>query len=130
MLILHFIIGFQSQSINLTNSFARVYIPIREIVFHELPRDFSIDGGQCDVVLRLKKSLYGQSEAAHLWCEKLRNVLLARGFVISKVDPCLFISNIVICVVYMDDCLFWARSQSQIDNVIKSFKEDGPSYNW
>ena len=48
----------------------------------------------------------------------------------SKVGPCLFMSKTVICVVYVDDCLFWAPSQSEIDNVMKSFKEDGPSYNW
>ena len=48
----------------------------------------------------------------------------------SKVDPCLFMSKTVICVVYVDDCLFWARSESEIDNVMKSFKEDVPSYNW
>ena len=36
----------------------------------------------------------------------------------------------VICVVYVDDCLFWAHSQSEIDNIMNSFKEDGPSYNW
>ena len=29
----------------------------------------------------------------------------------------------------MDDCLFWERSKYDIDNVMKSFKEDGPSYN-
>ena len=39
-------------------------------------------------------------------------------------------SNAVVFVVYVDDCLFWARSQSDIDNVMKSFKDDGPSYNW
>ena len=48
----------------------------------------------------------------------------------STVDPCLFMSKTVICVVYVDDFLFWARSQSDIDNVMKNFKEDGPSYNW
>ena len=48
----------------------------------------------------------------------------------SKVDPFLFMSKTVICVVYVDDCLFWARSQSDIDNLMKSFNEDGPSYNW
>ena len=48
----------------------------------------------------------------------------------SKVDPCLVMSKTVICVVYMDDCLFWARSQSEIDNVMNSFKEYGPSYSW
>ena len=35
----------------------------------------------------------------------------------------------MIFVVYMDDCLFWSLSQSEIDNVMKSFKEDGTSYN-
>ena len=55
---------------------------------------------------------------------------LDRIFVVSKVDPCLFMSNNLICVVYVDDCLFWARSQSDIDNVMKSFKKDDPSYNW
>ena len=48
----------------------------------------------------------------------------------SKVDHCLFMSKTVICVVYVDDCLFWERSESEIDNVMKSFKEDGPSFNW
>ena len=48
----------------------------------------------------------------------------------SKVYPCLFMSKTMICVVYVDDCLFWALSKSDIDNVMKSFKEDGPSYNW
>ena len=47
----------------------------------------------------------------------------------SKVNPCLFMSSTVICVVYVDDFLFWARSQSEIDNVINSFNVDGPSYN-
>ena len=48
----------------------------------------------------------------------------------SKVDPCLFMSKIVICVVYVDDCIFWERSQYDIDNLINSFNEDGPSHNW
>ena len=42
----------------------------------------------------------------------------------------MFMSKTVICVVYVDDCLFWGCSQSEIDNEIKSFKEEGPSYNW
>ena len=95
-----------------------------------LPGNFKSDGGQHDVVLKSKKILNGQAEAARLWCEKLQNDLLERGFVMSKVDPCLFMSKTVICVVNVDDCLFWARSKYDIYNVKKSFKEDGPSYNW
>ena len=48
----------------------------------------------------------------------------------SNVDPCLLMSKTLICVAYVDDCLFWVRSQYDIDNVIKYFKEDGTSYNW
>ena len=48
----------------------------------------------------------------------------------SKVYPCLFMSKTVVFVVYVDYCLFGAHSKSEIDNVMKSFKEDGPSYNW
>ena len=48
----------------------------------------------------------------------------------SKVDLCLFMSKTVICVVYVDDCLLWACSQFEIDNVMKSFKKDVSSYNW
>ena len=48
----------------------------------------------------------------------------------SEVDLCLFMSKTVICVVYVDDFLFWACSQSEIKNVMKSFKNDGPSYDW
>ena len=106
MLILQCIIGFQSQSIEFTNAFAQADIPSGEPVFIELPRDFKSDLGQGGVVLRSKKSLYGQAEASRLLYEKLQTGLLERGFVMSKVDPCLFMYKTMICVVYVDDCLF------------------------
>ena len=109
MFILKFIIGLQSQSIDFTNAFFQAYIPSGDPVFIQLPRDFKSDGVQCDVVLRLKKILYGQAKAARLWKEKLQNVLLYCGSVASKVDNCLFMYKTVIYVVYADDCLFWAR---------------------
>ena len=42
----------------------------------------------------------------------------------------MFMYKNVIYLVYVDDCLFWERSQSDIDKLMKYFKEDGPSYNW
>ena len=130
MLIFQCIIFLQSQSIEFTNAFAQVDIPSGEPVFIELPRDFKTDRGQYDVVLKLNKSLYGQAEATHLWYEKLKNGLLERSFVMRKVGTCLFMYKTVICVVYVDDCLFWSHSQYEIDNVMKYFKEYGTSYNW
>ena len=130
MLILQCILGLQSQIIDFTSTFVQEDIPSGEPVFIELPRYFKSDGEQGDVGLRLNKIRYGQAKAAHLWYKNLRNGLLERDFVMSKVDPCLFMSKTVICVVYVDDCLFWAHSQTDIDNVMKSIKQDGPSYDW
>ena len=75
--------------------------------------------GKCEVVLRLKKSLYGQTEAECLWSEK--------WFVRLRFcdDQGLYLP--VIYVVYVDGCLFWESSQSDIDNVMKYFKEGGTS---
>ena len=109
MFILQCILDLQSKSIDFINDFAQADIKSGDPVFIELPRDFKSDGGQHDVVLKLKKSLYGQAEAARLCYEKLWNGLLERVFVMGKVDPCLFMSKTVICVVYVDDCIFWAR---------------------
>jgi hypothetical protein len=39
------------------------------------------------------------------------------------VDPCLFISPTVICLVYVDDTLLFARKQEQIDAVLKDLRE-------
>ena len=101
-------------------------IPSGEPVFIDLPRYFKSNRGQCDIVLRLKKILYGQAKAPRLWYEKLLNGLLAHVFVTNKVNPCLFMSKTVICVVYVDDCLFWERSKYDIDNVMIYLKENGP----
>ena len=127
MLILKCILCLQSQIIDFKNAFDQAYIPSGEPVFIEINRDFNSDGWQDDIVLKLKKSLCGQAEAARLCHEKLRNGLLERGFLMSKVDIWLLMSKNLICVVYLYDCLFWARSQSEIDNVMKYFKKDGPS---
>ena len=36
----------------------------------------------------------------------------------------------VLCVARIDGCIFWEFSQSNIDEVLKYFKEDGPGYKW
>ena len=122
LFILQCIIGFHSQIIDFTNSFAQAEIQNRYPVFIELPRDFKSDGGPGGVVLRLRKSIYGQAEDSRLWYENLRYGFLDLGFLMGEVDTCTFMSKTMICVVYVDDCLFWARSQSDIDYVMKPFK--------
>ena len=98
--------GFHSQSIDFTNAIYQDDIPSGEPVFVELPIYFNIDEGRCHAVLSWNKCLYGQSKATRLWYEKLKNGLLDRVFFVSKVDPCMCMSNTVICVVYVYDFCF------------------------
>ena len=66
----------------------------------------------------------------HAYGMKSWDFLLDCGFVMSKVYPWLFMSKTLIYVVFVNYCLFWSHSKSEIDNVINFFKEDGISYNW
>ena len=77
-------------------------------IFVEMPRGFSQPGKVC----RLKKSLWGLKNSPCNWLPA------------EDVDPCLFISNKVICLTYVDDCLFFAPTNSKdIDKVIKLLRE-------
>jgi len=45
------------------------------------------------------------------------------GFKQSGVDPFLFISEKVICLVYIDDTLFFSPNESDINVVVKKLRE-------
>jgi hypothetical protein len=43
----------------------------------------------------------------------------------EAVDPCLFLSDKVICLVYVEDKLFYSPRQEYIDEVIQQLQEQG-----
>ena len=88
-------------------------------VFVQMPKGFAIPG----MVLRLKKSLYGLRNSPRNFWLYLKGKLEDIGFLQSKHDACLFYSARVICLVYVDDTLFFAREQSDIDQAIHDLRE-------
>ena len=71
MFIFQCTIGLHSQTIGFANAFSRADIPSGEPFLIELPIYLKSDGGKRDVVLKLKKGLYGQAKAARLWYQRL-----------------------------------------------------------
>ena len=67
MFFFYFIIGLQIQIIDFKDSFDKEGIIVGEPVFIEISMDLSSDVGQCYVVIRLNKIIYGEVEYAHLW---------------------------------------------------------------
>jgi hypothetical protein len=89
-----------------------------------MPRLFEQEG----MILKLKRSVYGLRQSPLNFFNTLKAGLEARGFEqLKQLDPCLFRSNDVICVCYVDDCLFFSRSEDAIDRVIDSLREAKPT---
>ena len=78
-----------------------------------------------DHVLRLNRSVYGLRQSPKNFFEYLKGNLKTAGFTPSKLDPCLFISDKVICLVYVDDCLFYSATERNIDDAIGRIKDTG-----
>ena len=119
MLILSAQMELASRQVDYTAAF--VHAPIDSEIYVEMPRGFTKPGK----VLRLKKALYGLSQAPNLFFNFLKSKLERIGFEQAvDVDACLFVSPKVICITYVDDTLFFAKEMSDIDKMIRRLQED------
>ena len=81
--------GWKTRQVDYTNAFVQANLKENEHVYVALPKCFILSD-RPEVVLKLIKSLYGLKQAPLRWFERLRDGLLKRGFVQSRLDPCLF----------------------------------------
>ena len=131
LLVLSLTLGLATKQVDYVSAFCQA--PITEDVYIRLPkgwRKLNELGGLKESfkdghVLKLNRSVYGLRQSPKNFFELLRDNLFTVGFRQSKFDPCLFISDKVICVTYVDDCLFFARDENDIDNVINGIKNSG-----
>jgi hypothetical protein len=128
LLILSAILGLSTKQVDYTAAF--VHAPIdkdpnwdsmteeeraRSGVYLHMPRGFNQPGK----VLKLKRSLYGLRQSPRNFFLYLKSKLESIGFEANiDIDPCLFISKKVICLVYVDDTLFFSPRDDFIDEVI------------
>ena len=76
--------------------------------------------------MKLNRSLYGLKQAALYWFQHLSDGLKRHGFKpANEIDPCLFIHEDMIVLVYVDDCLFFGRDEKKIQEMIQRLKDDG-----
>jgi Reverse transcriptase (RNA-dependent DNA polymerase) len=121
LLILSVMMGLATKQVDYTLAF--VQADIKDDVYIRMAKGFEQPGH----VYKLKKSVYGLRQSPLNFFEHLKNGLESRGFTQSQHDPCLFISPSVICLCYVDDCLFFAKDSTDIDAVIKSLRRPEPS---
>ena len=132
LLILSVILNLESSQVDYLAAFCQA--PIDTEVYIDLPRGWhklnemglpiKFKEGH---VLKLQRSLYGLVQSPKNFFAHLKTTLLSEevGFKQSEYDPCLFFSGSVICLVYVDDCLFFSPSQKDIDLAIERIKAAG-----
>ena len=87
-----------------------------------MPRGFRRPGK----VLKLKRSLYGLKQAPRNFFQHLKGKLESVGFEsMTDIDPCLFVSDRVICLTYVDDTLWFSPKQEYIDEAMQKLRDAG-----
>ena len=119
LLVLSIFLGLHTKQVDYTLAFCQA--PIDTNVYVEMPRGFRKPGK----VLKLKQSLYGLKQSPKNFFHHLRDNLIACGFVQSQYDACLFTSDDVIILVYVDDCLLYAPNADSIDKAIEKIRSKG-----
>ena len=88
--------------------------------FMKLPKGVkTIHGNSNTHVLKVKKNIYGGKNASKIWYEHLKGALKNIGFKQSQADGCVFYCKDVIFMFYVDNGLFFAKNQKDIDKAIK-----------
>ena len=79
-----------------------------------------------EVIVKLKKALYGCKQSGKLWYNKISLILESIGFIKSKYDECIFqrktINEHVIIGLYVDDLLILSSSLESEKNIIKQLE--------
>ena len=78
-----------------------------------------------EMVLRLKRNLYGLKDAGRTWFEHLSEGLLAMGFSPTVSDPCIFTRGHDMIILYVDDCIVISRSEFETNKVYEELKQRG-----
>ena len=114
--------GWKSRKVDYVQAFPQATLDKNEHVYMHLPAGYDVDGDRSKYVLKLKKNLYGLKQASFNWSEMLKSGLIEMGFKPSKVDPCVYYKDDIICAVYVDDTVFWSPDESKIDKAISELK--------
>jgi hypothetical protein len=86
-----------------------------------MPPGFKIEGH----IWKLNKSLYGLAQSPRNYFLYTKEKLLKMGFYQSESDPCLFISNDIICLIYVDDALLFYKNKLSMATLVDKMKSEG-----
>ena len=121
MLILEVLLDLKSKQGDVTAAFLHAHLDENEKVYVEMPLGFKQPGK----VLSLRRTLYGLRQSPRAFWKYLVLRMEEVGMKQSDLDPCLFIGERCIAISYVDDILFWATSDQDINIVATALRGVG-----
>jgi len=116
------VLGLETIQVDFVNAFCQS--EQENDVYLELPREYTVMGREDeDLVLYLKKGLYGQKDAGRLFFNHMKTGLQNLSFRQSQVDPCLFIHDEMIFTSFVDDCWAFGKDATRIRKMIEDLRE-------
>ena len=107
MLILEVLLGLKSKQGDVTAAFLHANLGEDEKVFVDMPQGFKVKGKNGrNKVLNLKKTLYGLRQIPRAFWKYMTSKMELCGMVQSNMDPCLFIGEKLMAIIYVDDICF------------------------
>ena len=116
LLVISILLDIETSWIDYTSMFN--HDPIDCLVYVEMPKGFSIDG----YVWKLNKCIHGLKQSPHNFILYNKEKLKKMDFNQAAADPCLFISADVICLLYIDDNLYYYKGKKAMEKLKKSIE--------
>lgn len=120
MLILEVLLDLKSKQGDVTAAFLHAEVEDDRKIYVNMPLGFR-KKGKC---LRLKRYLYGLNDSPREFFKYVVKRMKNCGMEQSALDPCLFTSDKVVCIVYVDDFLFWAKDEKDISELALKLREE------
>jgi hypothetical protein len=124
MFILEVLLGLKSKQGDVTYAFLHADLAPDETVYVKMPLGFNTKSKNGKrQVLKLNKTLYGFRQSPRVLWKYITKKLESCGLMQSRFDPCLFIRPDVICIVYVDNLIFWSNDVANIDRIVMELCE-------
>eukprot|EP00957_Ditylum_brightwellii_P047770 3628878-Ditylum_brightwellii.AAC.1 len=87
------------------------------------PAGIAINTGGQDLVLKLKKNLYGLKNAGRTWWEHLASGLERMGLKQCEANQYVWKKDGLVIIVYVDNCLIFGNSKDNVDKVVEKLRK-------
>ena len=109
--------GWFIEHFDVTKAYLECDMPEGSNVYLRPPRVL----GLYNVLWLVKKAVYGLRESGRLWADKMHQLVQDRGWTRLKSDPCMYVKNGMVLVIWVDDIFILYDKTRHYDEVQADF---------